>query len=68
LYFIAFLQFLLLWRSYFDLRNEYPALFMTCSENEDTGLRLAARSVLLDDVLRVAEDEAFGSLENITEN
>jgi len=41
---------------------------MTCSENEDTGLRLAARSVLLDDVLRVAEDEAFGSLENITEN
>ena len=41
---------------------------MTCSEIEDTGLRLTARSALLDDTLRVAEEEVFGSLENTAEN
>jgi hypothetical protein len=57
-----------LWRSYYDLRHEYRALFTTCSETEDTGLRLAARTALLDDALRVAKEQAFGSLENITKN
>jgi len=67
-YIFPFLQFLLLWRSYYDLRHEYTALFMTCSETEVTGLRLAARTALLDDALRLAKEEAFVSLENITEN
>jgi hypothetical protein len=41
---------------------------MTCSVIEDTGLRIAARTALLDDALRVAEEEAVVSLENIMEN
>jgi hypothetical protein len=44
---------------------EYRAPFKTCSEIEDTGLKLAAWTVL-DDVLRVAQEEAVGSLENTT--
>ena len=42
---------------------EYTAPFKTCSEIEDTGLKHAAWT-LLDDALRVAQEEAVGSLEN----
>jgi hypothetical protein len=45
---------------------EYTTPFMTCSEIEDIGLRLAAWA-LLDDALKVAQEDV-GSLENITEN
>lgn len=41
---------------------------MTCSETEGTGLRLTERTALLDDALRVAEEEAVGSLEKIEKN
>jgi len=67
-YIIVFLQFLLVWRGCYDLSHKYTALFMTCSEIEDTGLRIAARTALLDDALRVAEEEVVVSLENIMEN
>jgi len=67
-YIIAFWQLLLLWRRCYDVRHVYTASFMTCSETEGTGLRLTERTALLDDALRVAEEEAVGSLEKIEKN
>jgi hypothetical protein len=44
---------------------EYAASFMTCSEIEATGVKFSSRTALLEDALRVAEEDALSSLENI---
>lgn len=36
---------------------EYTVSFMTCSEIEDIGFSLAARTALLDDALRVPQEK-----------